>query len=109
MSLPNQNGGHAMSNDGMPLNQQELGAPPSPSLGAASVAWRPNGRPPLVGRALGSGRPSPSLGIMSLPYQNGGHAMSNDGMPLNQQEIRGTDSNSLLRLYDLANRVLHTP
>jgi hypothetical protein len=31
--------------------------------------------------------------------------MKTNGLPSNEQEIRGTDSNSLLRLYDLANQV----
>jgi hypothetical protein len=31
--------------------------------------------------------------------------MDNDTLVINQQQVRGTDSNSLLRLYDLANKV----
>jgi hypothetical protein len=31
--------------------------------------------------------------------------MGNDVLTLEQRDIRGTDSNSLLRLYDLANQI----
>jgi len=34
--------------------------------------------------------------------------MNTEELAFNQQEMRGTDSNSLLRMYDLANRVLQT-
>jgi hypothetical protein len=33
--------------------------------------------------------------------------MSHDVLALDQRNLRGTDSNSLLRLYDLANAVFH--
>jgi hypothetical protein len=33
--------------------------------------------------------------------------MSNDVLILNRQNMRGTDSNSLLRLYDLAKGILN--
>jgi len=36
--------------------------------------------------------------------------MSNDSLTLNQRNLRGTDSNSLLRLYDLAQNIFnHSP
>jgi hypothetical protein len=34
--------------------------------------------------------------------------MSNDVLALDQRQLRGTDSNSLLRLYDLAGAIFST-
>jgi hypothetical protein len=34
--------------------------------------------------------------------------MSNDVLPFEQRHVRGTDSNSLLRLYDLSREMLAT-
>jgi hypothetical protein len=34
--------------------------------------------------------------------------MRNDGLTLDQTNLRGTDTNSLLRMYDLATGILNT-
>jgi hypothetical protein len=34
--------------------------------------------------------------------------MSNNSLPIDQHSVRGTDTNSLLRLYDMATDILRT-
>jgi hypothetical protein len=62
-------------------------------------------KPAFIG--LSKLRVGSPINFTTTPYRRGNQDMNNDILPFNRWNIRGTDSNSLLRLYDLATGVFN--